>query len=133
MRYSMGDYDYWVAQRADEPVVRDILARVSTGGRIQLSFRREPDALASGFGAVSQDFIVARNRRTGEHVGVCERVVRECFVNGEVRRLPYLAALRVVPGYRHRLPVVRGGFEAMRRLLGDPADLAWSLTSIMSD
>lgn len=133
MQYVLGDYEYRVAQRADEPVVRDILARVSTGGQIRLSFRREPDALASSFAALKQHFIIARNRRTGEHVGVCERVVRECFVNGEPRRLPYLAALRVVPEYRHRLPVVRGGFEAMRELLADPADLAWSLTSIMSD
>lgn len=133
MKYAAGDIDYWVATRADEPAVRDILARISTGGQIRLSFQREPDALAGGFGAKSQQFIIARNRRTGDHVGVCERVVRDCFVNGEVRRLPYLAALRVVPEYRHRLGVVRGGFEAMRRLLGEEGDLTWSLTSIMSD
>ena len=112
MKYTAGDLEYWVATRADEPVVRGILARVSTGGQIQLAFQREPDALGQNFGALAHDFILARNRRTGEYVGVCERVVRECFVNGEVRRLPYLAGLRVVQGYRHRLLVLRGGFEA---------------------
>jgi hypothetical protein len=131
--YQAGDYDYWVAGDADEPVVRDILARVATGGKIQLSFQREPDAFGASFGALAHDFILARNRRSGEYVGVCERVVREAFVNGELRRLPYLAGLRVVPGFRHRLLVLRGGFEALRELSGLPEDLPWSLTSIMSD
>jgi hypothetical protein len=132
-RYSAGDFDYWVADRADEPVVRDILARVATSGRIQLSFQREPDAYAALFGARAEDFILARNRRSGEYVGVCERVVRDTFVNGAIQRLPYLAALRVARGYRHRLLVLRGGFEAVRQLLGTEGELPFSLTSIMSD
>lgn len=133
VKHSTGDLDYWVAGPADEPVVRDILARVATGGKIRLSFQREPDAFAGSFGAVAHDFILARNRISGEYVGVCERVVRRVFVNGELKRLPYLAGLRVVPGFRHRMLVLRGGFEAVRRLLGAPEDLPWSLTSIMSD
>lgn len=133
VKHSTGDFDYWVAGPADEPVVRDILARVATGGKIQLSFQREPDAFGGSFGAVAHDFILARNRVSGDYVGVCERVVREVFVNGELQRLPYLAGLRVVPGFRHRMLVLRGGFEAVRRLLGSPEDLPWSLTSIMSD
>jgi hypothetical protein len=132
-RYSAGDFDYWVASGVDEPAVRDILARVATGGQIRISFHREPDAFAGAFGAVSQEFILARNRRSGHFVGVCERVVRESFVNGEIRRLPYLAGLRVVPGFRHRMLVLRGGFEAVRQLLSEPRDLPFALTSIMSD
>jgi len=131
--YHAGDYEYRVATRADEPVVRDILARIATGGNMQLSFRREPDAFDAAFGARAQDYILARNRRSGETVGLCERVVRDCFVNGEIRALPYLAGLRVVPGFRHRLLVLRGGFEAVRRLLGTGGDVDYSFTSIMSD
>ena len=131
--YRAGDIEYRVATRADEPVVRDILARISTGGDVRLSFRREPDAFGASFGARSGDFILARDRRDGADVGICERVVRDCFVNGGVVALPYLAGLRVVPGFRHRLPVLRGGFEAVRRLLGTAGDVRWSFTSIMSD
>jgi hypothetical protein len=130
--YSVGDYDYWVATRQDEPMVRALLARIATAGRMRLSFRREPNALQS-YSSLAQGYILARNRRSGEYVGICERVVREAFVNGEIRALPYLAGLRVVRGFRHRLLVLRGGFEAVRRLLFDPEDLPWALTSIMSD
>lgn len=133
MTYTAGDFEYRVAASADDPVVRDILARVCTGGHIQISFQREPNALDEPTGALAHGYVVARSRRSGEYVGLCERVVRQCFVNGEIRRLPYLGALRVVPGFRHRLAVLRGGFEAVRRLLGKPEDLGWSFTSIMSD
>ena len=113
-------------------MVRDILGRIATAGRMRLSFRREPDALQS-YSSLAQGYILARNRRSGEYVGICERVVREAFINGEIRALPYLAGLRVVRGFRHRLLVLRGGFEAVRRLLAEPEDLPWALTSIMSD
>ena len=117
-------------------MVRSILARVATGGDIQLSFQREPDAFGANFGALSQDFVVAHQHVPGAApvaVGVCERVVREAFVNGKRRRLPYLAALRVLPGFRNQVRALRGGFEALRSLCGDERDLPWSLTSIMSD
>jgi hypothetical protein len=133
----VGDYEFAVATRDDDPVVRDVLARVATGGQIRLSFQREPDAFGAHFGALSEDFILARHRtkdgRPGELVGICERVVREVFVNRERCRLPYLAALRVLPQFRHRLVALRGGFEAVRALLGAEQDLPWSFTSIMSD
>lgn len=131
--YSAGDYDYWVAMRDDEPAVRGLLTRFATGGRVQLSLRRDPDALSADFGSRAHNYILARNRHSGECVGLCERVVRDTFVNGEIRALPYLAGLRVVPGFRHRLLVLRGGFEAVRRLLGVNSTAAFALTSIMSD
>ena len=131
--YSSGDYLYSVATRADEPVVRDILARISMGGMMRLSLRREPDAFAADFGALAQGYILARDRHSGAWIGLCERQVREVFVNGVVTRLPYLAALRVLPEFRNRVRALRGGFEAVRRLLARPGDLCWSLTSVMDD
>ena len=108
--YEAGDLSYRLATREDESVVRSVLARVATGGDIQLSFRREPDAFGADFGALSQDFVVAHQHVAGSAprvVGVCERVVREAFVNGERRRLPYLAALRVLPEFRNQLRALR--------------------------
>ena len=131
--YSAGDYDYWVATRADEPMVRELLSRFATSGKVQLSLRRDPDALSADFGSRAHNYILARNRRSGEYVGLCERVVRDCYMNGELCALPYLAGLRVVPGFRHRLLVLRGGFEAVRRLLGVNSPAKFALTSIMSD
>lgn len=126
------EVEYRVATRDDEPRLHALLAQISTEGHIRLSFRREPDAFAHP-GSWSQGWIVARDLETGADVGLCERVVRRAFVNGVAQDLPYLAGLRVVPEYRHRLRVLRGGFEAVRDRLVQPGEPAFALTSIMSD
>jgi hypothetical protein len=100
-----GDLVFAVADREDDPDIRVLLAENALGGWVQLSLEREPDAFAADFGLNrSHAFIIARDRKTAEAVGVCERSVRDAFVDGEARRLPYLASLRVAPAYRHDLP-----------------------------
>jgi len=130
--YVDGDIEYRVATREDEPRIRSLLARIETGGHVRLSFRREPDAFAS-LGALAHGWILARETASGADVGLCERVVRRAFVDGARQDLPYLAGLRVVPDFRNRLHVLRGGFEAVRRLLAKPDEPAFAFTSIMSD
>ena len=122
-----------LAVAADEPLVRDVLSSEATGGLVQLCFQRGPNALAADVAAGQREIILAFTRHGDQLVGICERIVRSVFLNGKVRRLPYLAALRVLPGFRHRLRVLRGGFEALRCLPGHPDDLPYSITSIMSD
>jgi hypothetical protein len=129
-----GDLVFAVAYREDDPDIRALLAENALGGWVQLSLEREPDAFAADFGlSRSHAFIIARDRETAEAVGVCERSVRDAFVDGEVRRLPYLASLRVAPAYRHRIRVLKSGFDAVRSLLHDPSDLPFALTSITAE
>ena len=132
--YVAGNLTFAVAQREDEPDIRRLLRENPLDGWVRLSLEREPDAFAADFGlSRSHAFIVARDRATGEAAGVCERSVRDAFVDGEVRRLPYLGSLRVAPHYRHRIRVLRGGFEAIRSLLQKTSDLPFALTSITAD
>jgi hypothetical protein len=131
--YSFGPYAYSVATRADDAAVRDILARTPMGGNMRLALRREPDAFATDGCRHSHGYVIAREQHSGKLIGLCERVIREMFVDGQNSRLPYLAALRVLPEFRYRLRAIKGGFEAVRRLLAQPGDLPFALTSIMSD
>ena len=129
-----GNLVFAVADRADDAEIRRLLRDNALGGWVQLSLERSPDAFAADFGlARSHAFIIARDAASGETAGICERSVRDAFVDGEVRRLPYLAALRIAPAWRHRIRVLEGGFEAVRALLHDPADLPFALTSITAD
>jgi hypothetical protein len=129
-----GNLRFAVADREDDADIRRLLRENPLGGWIRLSLEREPDAFAADFGlSRSHAFIVARDRDSGEAVGVCERSVRDAFVDGKVRRLPYLGALRVAPAYRHRIRVLQGGFAAIRALLNEPGDLPFALTSITAD
>jgi hypothetical protein len=115
-----GDLVFAVARRDDDADLRALLRRNATGGWIRLALAREPDAFAAA--AVMgphHGYIVARHRGTREPVGMCEWSARESYIDGEPRLLAYLGALRVAPRYRHRLRVLRGGFEAVHRLLHD--------------
>ena len=125
---------YSVATSADEPVLRQLLRTNSLGGWIRLAFQREPDAFAGTFGlAHSHDFIVAYEEKSGRAVGLCERFVRDAYVNGEVVRLPYLGSLRVDGDFRNRIRILRNGFVAVRDLLEDRRDAPYSLTAITAD
>jgi hypothetical protein len=127
-----GDLVFALAERADEADVRRLLRENELGGWVRLSLEREPDAFAAACGT-RRDFIIARERGSGAAVGVCERTVRDAFVDGEVRRLPYLGSLRVAPPWRHRVRMLRGGFAAVRALLGEASDLPYALTAITAD
>jgi hypothetical protein len=99
-----------------------------------LSFEREPSAFDDdGPRALRQCFVVARDRRTGEAIGVCNRAVREAYVDGKVRRLPYLSALRIAQTHRNRIGVLRGGFEALRQFAERPDEMPFALTSIAAE
>jgi hypothetical protein len=129
-----GNLIFSVASHEDEPDIRRLLRENELGGWVRLSLEREGDAFAADFGlSRSHGIIIARERDSGAAIGICERSVRDTFLDGEVRRLPYLGALRVAGAYRHRIRVLRGGFAAVRELLEHPDDLPFALTSITAD
>jgi hypothetical protein len=128
--FESGGLTFTVAGRSDDADIRRLLRDNELGGWVRLSLERTPDAFSADFGlSRSHAFVIAREHSTGETVGICERSVRDAFVGGEVRRMPYLGALRVAHAYRHRIRVLKGGFEAVRTLLAEPEDVP-ALTSI---
>jgi hypothetical protein len=119
---------------AQEHEVRAILREVPLGGKWAIALAREPD----GFGgphlpAERHDMIIARDSASGAAVGLCERVVRRCYLGGQMVDLPYLGALRIVPSHRHRIAVLRGGFAMLRTQCEREGDFPAALTSITSD
>ena len=126
-----GGYEFSVAERHDDADIRRLLRENSTPGSFALSLEREPSAFDhNGANALRRCFIVARDCRTSEAIGVCERVVREAYVDRKVHKLPYLCALRIAATHRHRIGVLRGGFEALRQLADRPDEAPFALTSI---
>jgi hypothetical protein len=130
----VGPIRYAVAGRADDEELRQLLRGNATDGWIRLAFAREPDAFtAAAIMGPYHGYVIARDLRTHEPVGMCEWSARECFIDGEPRLLAYLGALRVAPRYRHRLSVLKGGFTAVRQLLHDERATPYALTAIAAD
>jgi ribosomal protein S18 acetylase RimI-like enzyme len=128
-----GGLDFAPATRADEPDIRRLLRDNATDGWIRLALAREPDAFAAGaVGAREHRYLVARERASGEAIGIAEWSARDAYVDGEVRLLGRLGALRIAPHYRHRVRVLRDGFAAIRDLR-HPAATPYALTAIAAD
>jgi hypothetical protein len=129
-----GDLVFAVARGEDDAALRSLLRDNATDGWIRLALTREPDAfaVAPAMGR-HHGYIIARNRHTQEPVGMCEWSARESFIDGEPRLLAYLGSLRVAPRYRHRLRVLKGGFEAVHRLLHHQRTTAYALTAIAAE
>jgi hypothetical protein len=126
-----GDIAFAVAQREDDADLRRLLRDNATDGWIRLALAREPDAFAAAAVMGPQHgYVIARHIPTREPVGMCEWSARESFIDGEPQFLAYLGALRVAPHYRHRLRVLKGGFEAVRRLLHHQHATSYALTMI---
>lgn len=104
------------------------------GGRYAMSIESEPDGLAgTELPGERKTVILARDDNTGAAVGLCQRVVRPAYVDGERRMLPYLGALRIAASHRHRISILKGGFRAVHQHGARPDELACALTSIASD
>jgi hypothetical protein len=127
------DIAFSAASSADDGDIRRILREVATDGWIRISLEREPSAFAAPLRGARHDFIVARERESGEIVGVCEQSLHQVFVDRKPAALPYLGGLRVARKHRHRIAILKGGFRAVRSLLRDPLALPYALTAIAAE
>jgi hypothetical protein len=129
-----GGLAFAVARREDDADLRRLLRDNATDGWIRLALAREPDAIAvtPAMGR-HHGYVIARDRQTREPVGMCEWSARESFIDGEPRLLAYLGSLRIAPRYRHRLGVLKGGFEAVHRLLHHEHATSFALTAIAAE
>ena len=123
---------YRIADQQDEAALRRILRATTLPGWISLSYQREPDYFAAGRADTAEHVTVVAEI-AGEVIGFFSRTVREAFVDGEMVRLGYLGELRVDPRHRHRLSLLKGGYEFWKTRLRSHDDLPWDLTAILAD
>ena len=99
--------------------LRRLMAANDMEGEIAVSFRREPcyfhaSAVQGGFYQV----FAARDRESGQVIGVATRAVRPGFLNGQLTNVGYLADLRLDPDYRGGL-LVAHAYRYFRELHTD--------------
>jgi hypothetical protein len=116
----------------DDAPLRRLLRETAMDGEVQVAFAREPSFFFAS--AVEGDTVSVVARDGDAAVAVFSRSVRPCWVAGEPRRLAYLSALRIAPGFRQSRRLLQEGFRHVRQLEEvDPAALPWSITTIVSD
>lgn len=120
-----------VATVDDDAAIRQLLHETPMRGAVSVTFEREPHYFAgAGIAGANDQTIVAYDRDRLLCIGRC--TTREAWVNGEVRRVGYLAELRLHPRAQGRFDILRGGYRFFRELHAPaPADVYF--TSIAAD
>ncbi len=120
-----------VATEADDSAIRRLLRDNPMRGAISLSFEREPDYFrGANLGSGEDHTIVAFENEKLVCMGRCTK--RECWMNGALRRVGYLAELRLDAAARGRFSILRDGYRFFHELQrDDPASLYF--TSIAAD
>jgi len=118
---------YELATQADDALLRSLLREHPMESWVTMSMEREPSYFA-GMNRFGRDWaVIARDGATSVGMYACS--AQDVFVNGASEELGYLGSLRVCSPYRHRLSVVREGYESVRRLARGSAPSMW-FTSI---
>lgn len=120
-----------VAGETEDAAIRRLLRENPTVGEISLSFEREPNYfLGTGIAGADDQTILAFEEDQLVCLGRCS--IRQRYVNGALRRVGYLAELRLAAGARGRFDILRRGYEFFSELQRrDPPDFYF--TSIATD
>ncbi|CBG88838.1 N-acetyltransferase [Citrobacter rodentium] len=83
-------------------------------GDIDLVMTRRPTYFSpqSEFGVAHTALALEEARA----VGMCRLTEHAGFANGEPQKLGYLGSLRIIPDHRHRIRVLKAGFQYLRQL-----------------
>ena len=120
-----------LATPADDAAIRRLLRDNPMPGPISLTLEREPDYFSgANIGGARDQVIVAFEDDRLVCMGRC--TTRDSWVNGQLRRVGYLAELRLDARAYGRIDLVRDGYRFFHCLQEtDPADVYY--TSIAAD
>jgi len=131
-RFSAGGVTYRKAEPGDDAAIREVLRNNDMESWVRMSIEREPSfLLGEDLLGESTTVIAHRSESPQQVVGMYSMAVQQTHLNGAATATGYLAALRVNPGYRHRLRILKNGFDSARMLAG--IDALPVFTSLASD
>lgn len=119
-----------LANADDDDTLRAMLRGNPMRSWVSISMEREP-SLFGGLNKFGQERVVIAQEDKAA-VGMYMLAEHLLHLNGHRHSLGYLGALRVNPGFRHRLRVLRAGFDSIRELSGTVRGGLW-YTSIAAD
>ena len=131
---SPDDAVFMFATEQDEPDIRRLLRENATDGWIRLSLEREPDALvAASVMGRRHALLLVRDKQTGEPLAMGEWSARDAFVDGNLRLLPYLSALRIAGSPIYTAWLKTGLRHILQLQAGQSGMTPFALTAIATD
>jgi len=127
----MSNIIFNLATSADDAELRKLLRENPMPGTISASYEREPEYfIAANAGNSFHQTVVARDRKSGEMIGMGSRSIRDVYINGKVKRVGYLGDLRITQSYRLMRRAFSGAFTFLHHLHQD-GQVPFYLSSII--
>jgi hypothetical protein len=132
--YQSGAVLFRTALESDDDALKAALRNNAMDSWVCLSFEREPSYF-DGVALMGQSYtVIACDKNQPEiMVGMYSCAFLPVHINGTVARLGYLGCLRVNPPYRHKIRILKGGFNSMPILIPDLGSLPFWFTSVASE
>jgi hypothetical protein len=122
-----------LANPSDDPELRELLRENPIPGKISVSFEREPNYfIGAKLGCVSNQTIIARDRKGGEIIAMGSRSMRNVYLNGTVQLVGYLGELRISQPYRVMRRALTKAYTFIHQLHQD-RQVPFYITSIIED
>ena len=132
--YHAGAVVFRKALDRDDAALKAALRDNAMDSWVRLSFEREPSYF-DGAALMGQTYtVIACDKHQPETVvGMYSCAFLPVHINGTVTRQGYLGCLRVNPQYRHKIRILKGGFNSMPVLIAELGSLPFWFTSIASE
>ncbi len=125
-------YSFSIAVPSDDEDLRRIIKETYMPGSISLAFCREPSFfLAENIGCIKSEMMLCRRNDTGKIIGFGGRNLWNVYLNGEKKTVWYLHSLRVLPGERDGIALLRA-YQYLHNLQND-SDLPYYLTTVLDE
>ncbi len=117
--FRAGGIIYREARHEDDECIRSLLRNNDMDSWVRMSIEREPSFFL-GENVMGQSMAVLARHSNPPHevVGMYSMAGYKAHINGSPSDTGYLGALRVNPGYRHKLRILKNGFASARALSG---------------
>jgi len=114
-----GGVVYRKARREDDQCIRSLLRNNDMDSWVRMSIEREP-SFFMGENMMGESMAVLARCSNPPHevVGMYSMAAHRAHINGSPSDTGYMGALRVNPGYRHKLRILKNGFASARALSG---------------
>lgn len=116
--YQAGGVTFKIATAADDEQLRATLRSNELDSWVNITFEREPNYFSGEqLMGLSGAVIAHEQRHPRAVVGMYNYTLLPVHINGIPQQAGYLGGLRVNPAYRHRLSIVKNGFQSLRYLM----------------
>jgi hypothetical protein len=113
--YQAGGVIYQIAQAEDDAKLKALLRENDMDAWVQMTLEREP-SFFKGENLWGEGIAVIAKQPPHTTVGMYSYALMPVHLNGKAVSLGYLGGLRVNPKYRHRIRILKNGYDSIKSL-----------------